>query len=80
MGRNYKTRSPEVTKRLLNNKEAIENWLEIKVYQLPFATFSKIKASLFVTDLSHLTEQEKFIRNLVVVYKNRFRTLPHMFS
>jgi hypothetical protein len=80
MGRKYKQRSPEVTKRLLKNKEAIDNWLEMKVYQLPYATFAKIKAALYVTDISHLTEQEKFIRNLVVVYKKRFRVLPHMFT
>ena len=83
MGRKYQRRSPELTKRLLNNKVAIDNWLEIKMYQLPYSIYERIKASLTVTDptyLTHLTEQEKFIRNLALVYKKNFRTWPVVFS
>lgn len=64
--------------RLAKNKIVIDNWLEKKVFEIPYESFLRIKFSL-VNDGEPLSARELFIRNLARSYRNVYGKWPAIF-
>lgn len=64
--------------RLQRNKFVINEWLEKKVFEIPFETYDRIKSALEGENI-FLYPREKFIKDLVTVYIKRFGEVPRAF-
>lgn len=73
-----KITDPEVIERLKRNRVVIDEWLDGKIYEMPFESFERIRKSLKGAKIS-LTPREKFIKELANSYRNNFGQWPNIF-